>query len=353
MTSQDAIFILQELIRTPSISKDEKATADILEGALKKSGYVVHRKANNVWVKNKFFDQSKPSILLNSHHDTVKPNAGYTRDPFEPSIENGKLYGLGSNDAGGALVSLLATFLHFASKEIEYNLIFAATAEEEISGKQGIELIKPDLGHLDFAIVGEPTQMQMAVAEKGLMVLDCVAKGKAGHAARNEGKNALYMAMEDINWFKNFEFTKESEALGPVKMSVTQINAGSQHNVVPDRCEFVVDVRSTDVYSNKELLEQIRQNVKSDVHPRSTRLNPSGIDLDHPIVQSGRSLGLSTYGSPTLSDQALLDCPSLKIGPGDSARSHTADEFIYINEIEEGIELYKKLLSPLLNEKVS
>lgn len=349
MIYQEAITLLQELIKIPSFSKEENETAHLLEEFMKLKGCDVQRKGNNLWAKSKHFDRNRPSILLNSHHDTVKPNTGYTRDPFASAIEDGKLFGLGSNDAGGALVSLLAVFLHYAKEEYAYNLIFAATAEEEISGQSGIESIKSDFGEIDFALVGEPTQMEMAIAEKGLMVLDCVTYGRAGHAARNEGENALYLAMKDIEWFKSYQYKKVSDTLGPVKMSVTQINAGTQHNVVPDRCEFVVDVRSTEVYTNLELLRIIRSHVHAKVTPRSTRLNPSGISIDHPIIQSGIDLGLYTYGSPTLSDQALLDCPSLKIGPGDSARSHSANEFIYIKEIEEGIEIYKKLLYPLLN----
>lgn len=351
MTSQEAISLLQRLIAIPSLSKEEDKTADLILDHLKEQGYSTHRQGNNIWVKNQSYDPEKSTILLNSHHDTVKPNPRYKRDPFEGSIQDEKLYGLGSNDAGGALVSLLATFLYFNQFELDYNLIFAATAEEEISGKNGIESVKDKFGNIDFAIVGEPTLMQMAVAEKGLMVLDCKAHGKAGHAAREEGENAIYKALKDIEWFKNYQFEKVSDTLGPVKMSVTQASAGTQHNVVPDLCEFVVDVRSTDAYQNEEILEIIKQHVGCDVVPRSTRLNPSGISTDHPLVKSGSALGLEAYGSPTLSDQALLDCPSLKIGPGDSARSHTADEFVYVVEIEKGIEIYKQLLHPLLNPK--
>ncbi len=351
--SSQAISLLKQLIETPSLSREEDASAAILEKFFNENGVATHRMGNNVWAKNLHFDDSKPTILLNSHHDTVKPNAGYTNDPFAAIEKDRKLYGLGSNDAGGCLVSLITTFLHFHSQEgLQYNLILAATAEEEISGKDGIESLLKVLPAIDFGIVGEPTLMDMAIAEKGLMVLDCLAKGQSGHAAREEGDNAIYKAIKDIEWFKNYQFPKVSEMLGPVKMSVTMIDAGSQHNVVPDECRFVVDVRTTDAYSNQETLDIIKANVSSEVTPRSTRLNPSGIDINHPIVKAGSSLGRKTYGSPTLSDQALMPFPTLKIGPGDSARSHTADEFIYVNEIEEGIGLYIKLLSTVLAREV-
>ncbi|MDB5130427.1 MAG: dapE 2 [Mucilaginibacter sp.] len=347
--SQQAIELLKQLVATPSFSKKEEGTADLIEQFLKDNGVVTHRKINNIWARNEQFDPSKPTILLNSHHDTVKANSGYTRDPFDARIEDGKLYGLGSNDAGGCLVSLIAVFLYFYGKKgLNYNLCLAATAEEEISGLNGIELILSDLGRLDFAIVGEPTQMQLAIAERGLMVLDCVARGTSGHAARNEGENAIYKALPDIEWFRNFKFPIESEVFGPVKMSVTIINAGSQHNVVPATCAFTVDVRVTDAYRNEEVLDIIRTHVSCDVNPRSTRLKPSKIDKNHAIVQAGIALGRTTYGSPTTSDQALLDIPSLKIGPGDSARSHMADEFIYVEEIREGIDLYIRMLEKIV-----
>jgi len=347
--AQQAVQLLQQLIAIPSFSKEENITADLIESYFQKKGITMQRKLNNLWAWNKHFDPSKPTILLNSHHDTVKPNSGYTRNPYDAVIEDGKLYGLGSNDAGGCLVSLIHTFLYFYDKEnLKYNFCLATTAEEEISGANGLELIIPDLGKLDFGIVGEPTLMQLAIAEKGLMVLDCVTHGKAGHAAREEGDNAIYKALTDIEWFRSFKFPKESEVFGPVKMSVTIINAGSQHNVVPASCTFTVDVRVTDAYRNEEVLEIIRQHVKCDVTPRSIRLKPSKIDKDHPIVQAGIALGRTTYGSPTTSDQSLLDIPSLKVGPGDSARSHTADEFVYVDEIREGIELYIKMLESIV-----
>jgi acetylornithine deacetylase len=347
--AEEALKLLQQLIQTPSLSREEGKTAGLLEAFLKDKGVATHRKLNNIWAWNKYFDAAKPTILLNSHHDTVKPNPGYTRDPFEAKIEEDKLYGLGSNDAGGCLVSLISVFLYFYEKEgLKYNFCLAATAEEEISGIHGLEFILPDLGELDFAIVGEPTQMQLAIAERGLMVLDCVAHGRAGHAAREEGDNAIYKALPDIEWFRNYRFARESEAFGPVKMSVTVINAGSQHNVVPATCTFTVDVRVPDTYRNEEVLDLIKQHVKCDVTPRSLRLKPSKIEKSHPIVQAGIALGRTTYGSPTTSDQALLDIPSLKIGPGDSARSHMADEFVYIDEIGDGIALYIKMLESII-----
>ena len=344
---EDAFQLLKQMIAIPSFSKEEDKTADLIQAFLNERGITPSRRGNNLWVFNKYFDAAKPTILLNSHHDTVKPNKGYTKDPFNPEVsEDGKLYGLGSNDAGGCLVSLIATFRHFYDRQdLKYNFVLAATAEEENSGKGGLESIIPDLGECSFAIVGEPTQMHLAVAEKGLMVLDCHAKGKAGHAARNEGENALYKALKDIHWFKDYEFEKISPTLGPIKMSVTVINTGTQqHNVVPDLCSFVVDVRVTDAYTNEEVLEVIQQHVDCEVVPRSIRLKPSSIPMNHPIVKYGISLGRETYGSPTTSDQSLLNIPSLKCGPGDSARSHTADEFIYVNEIRDGIEMYIKLL---------
>lgn len=348
---QDSTNLLRDLIRIPSFSKEESQTADTIERFLQQRGVHTFRKMNNVWAYNKFFDAGKPTILLNSHHDTVKPNTGYTRNPFSPDIADGKLYGLGSNDAGGCLVSLIATFLHFYPQErLRYNFCIATTAEEEISGTNGIELVIPDLGPLDFAIVGEPTLMQLAVAERGLMVLDCTVYGKAGHAAREEGDNAIHKALKDIEWFTSYRFPKESEEFGPVKMSVTIIHAGSQHNVVPATCEFVVDIRVTDAYRNEEVLDIIRQHVSCEVKPRSVRLKPSSIPKDHPVVQAGLALGRTTYGSPTTSDQALLDIPSLKLGPGDSARSHMADEFIYLDEIDKGIGLYISILDRVVKD---
>lgn len=344
---EDAVKLLKELIATPSFSREEDATAAVLVRFLEERGVKPERHLNNVWALNKHFSPGKPSILLNSHHDTVKPNPQYTRDPFAPVVEDGKLFGLGSNDAGGCLVSLIAAFLHFYDAEnLPYNIVFAASAEEEISGVNGIESILAKLPPVDFAIVGEPTKTDLAVAEKGLMVLDCVAHGKAGHAARDEGENALYKAMDDINWFRTYRFPKVSDTLGPVKMSVTVIQTSNKaHNVVPAECSFVVDVRATDQYSLEEMLEIIRANVKCDVTPRSMRMRPSFIPKEHALVQAGLGLGKQLYGSPTTSDQALIPATSVKVGPGDSARSHTADEFIYLDEIRQGIDTYIRLLS--------
>lgn len=345
----DALDLLQRLIATPSFSREESETATILERFFSERSIEPKRVMNNVWVKNKHYSPSKPTILLNSHHDTVKPNLGYTRDPFNPEIINGKLFGLGSNDAGGPLVSLIATFLHYCERtDLKYNLILAATAEEEVSGANGIESIWPSLQPIEFAIVGEPTLCDMATAEKGLMVLDCVAKGKPGHAAREEGVNAIYEALPDIEWFRTYRFPKKSSTLGDMKMTVTIIQAGKQHNVIPSECHYTVDVRVTDAYTLEETLEIIKSNVKSQVTPRSLRMRPSGIADDHPLVMAAKKLGIRLYGSPTTSDQALIPVPSVKMGPGDSARSHSADEFIYVEEIRKGIARYIELLNEVV-----
>jgi acetylornithine deacetylase/succinyl-diaminopimelate desuccinylase-like protein len=345
-----AINLLEQLIAIPSFSKEEDKTAIVLEGFFKQQNVPSERKGNNVWVRNKHFNATLPTILLNSHHDTVRPNTAYTRDPFKAEIVDEKLYGLGSNDAGGPLVCLIAAFLHFyPAQNLKYNLIFAATAEEEISGTGGIESIWDLLPKIDFAIVGEPTLCNMAIAEKGLMVLDCIAKGRAGHAAREEGVNAIYEALEDIHWIRNFRFPKVSDTLGHIKMTVTIINAGRQHNVVPAECHFTIDVRVTEQYSLEEVLDIIKKHVKSEVTPRSLRMRSSGIDSDHPLVIAAKKLNLELYGSPTTSDQALIPVPSVKIGPGDSARSHTADEFIYIAEIVKGIDTYIALLDEVVH----
>ncbi len=346
---QDSLNLLERLITIPSFSKEEDRTAAVIEDFFQSHNISPNRSGNNIWVRNRNYNDRLPTILLNSHHDTVRPNTGYTRDPFKAEVIDGKLFGLGSNDAGGPLVSLIATFLnYYERKDLKYNLVLAATAEEEISGTGGIESIWQTLSPIDFAIVGEPTLCEMAVAEKGLMVLDCVAKGKSGHAAREEGVNAIYEALQDIEWIKNFEFEKVSPALGKVKMTVTVINAGRQHNVVPADCEYTIDVRVTDMYTLEEVLDIIKKNVKSSVKPRSLRMRSSGIAQDHPLILSSKKLGLRAYGSPTTSDQALIPVPSVKIGPGDSARSHSADEFIYVDEIKKGIETYIKLLDNVI-----
>lgn len=350
---QDAIVLLQKLIATPSLSREEENTATIIAGFFRERGMPFQQHLNNIWCVNKYFDTAKPTILLNSHHDTVKPNPQYTKDPFLPLIEDGKLYGLGSNDAGGCLVSLIMAFCQlYDRQDLQYNIIIAATAEEEISGKNGIESLLPFLPKIDLAIVGEPTLTNLAIAEKGLLVLDCTATGRAGHAAREEGENALYKAMQDIEWFRSYQFPKVSESLGPVKMSVTSIHTENKaHNVVPAICNFIVDIRVTDVYTHEEILETIQKHVQSEVKPRSMRLLSSQISKDHPLIRAGIALGKQTYGSPTTSDAALIPAPVLKCGPGDSARSHTADEFIYLEEIEEGIRTYIKLLEELTADR--
>ncbi|MBP8792031.1 MAG: M20 family metallo-hydrolase [Lutibacter sp.] len=347
--TQEAIALLKKMISTQSFSQEETGTALLIEQWFSSHNIKFEREKNNVWAVNKYFDASKKTILLNSHHDTVKPNKGYTKDPLNPEVSEGKLYGLGSNDAGGCLVSLLATFTYFYERtDLKYNFVIVASAEEENSGPNGLNSMLKTIPEIDFAIVGEPTLMQLAIAEKGLMVLNCEAHGTAGHAAHGIVDNAIYNAIEDINWFQTYQFPKVSDTLGKVKMTVTQIEAGNQHNVIPSNCKYVVDVRVTDAYSNQEVFEIIQSNVKSVVCPRSVRLNSSSIPKEHPIVQAGIKLGRETYGSPTLSDQAVLSCASLKLGPGQSLRSHTADEFIYINEIEEGVDLYIKILEEII-----
>lgn len=342
----DTVELLMNMIRIPSASREEKDAADYMERWMKGNGFEARRLGNNLWMESGPAD-GRPTILLNAHIDTVKPASGYTRDPFTPEIEDGCLYGLGSNDDGGSLVALLETYSRLIQKEQPYRLIFSATAEEEVSGKGGLDLILPELGRIDFGVMGEPTGMRMAVAERGLMVLDCTAYGKSGHAARNEGVNAIYKAIEDIQWFKSHSFDRVSDFLGAVKMSVTQINAGTQHNVVPDKCTFVVDVRPNGMYTNPELLELIKSSVSCEVKERSTRIGSSHLPMDHPAVVRGLSLGLEPFGSPTTSNQALCHFPTLKIGPGDSARSHSADEYIRLDEIANGIETYVALLDGL------
>lgn len=344
----EAIDLLKGMIAVPSFSRDECAVADFLETQWKKAGYRVNRKGNNVWIVSPYYQEEKPVLLLNSHIDTVKPSAGWTRDPFAPySGDDEKLYGLGSNDAGASVVSLYAAFRTLSETEQPYNLIFLASCEEEVSGKNGLESVLPELPPIAFAVVGEPTGMQPAVAEKGLMVLDCTATGQSGHAARNEGVNAIMQAMPDIEWFNSYVFPLQSDFLGPVKMSVTMIQAGTQHNVVPDRCDFTVDVRTNEFYKNEVLFEEIKKNVRCEVKARSFRLNSSRTEPEHPFVQRCLLLGMTPFGSPTLSDQALMPFSSVKIGPGQSARSHSADEYIRPMEIREAIDTYVRLLRGL------
>ena len=343
----DTIGLLSSLIRIPSISREERAACDRMQEWLSSNGFQdVHRVGNNLWMESEP-PCEKPTLLLNAHIDTVKPSHGYTRDPYKAEVIDGKLYGLGSNDDGGSLVALLEAYSILSSKPQPYRLVYAATAEEEVCGKGGFDLFLSEVGKIDFGVIGEPTGMNMAVAEKGLMVLDCVARGKSGHAARNEGVNAIYEALEDIGWFRTYQFPKVSEYLGPVKMSVTMISAGTQHNVVPDECRFVVDVRPNGMYSNQELLALIKEEVSCEVKERSTRIGSSHLPVSHPVVRRGLSLGLQPFGSPTTSNQALCSFPTLKIGPGDSSRSHGPDEYITLDEIATGVDLYVKLLDDL------
>lgn len=346
-SAQEATSFLKELISIQSYSGDENKTSDLISEFFKDKGFQPERKINNVWVWARKKDENKPTLLLNSHHDTVKATSKWTKDPFSPIIEGDKLYGLGSNDAGGALVSLMFTFIELSKKDLPYNLVFLASAEEETSGKKGVPIVLDELGEVDLAIVGEPTEMSLAVAERGLIVLDCVAHGQGGHAARGEGENAIYKALKDIDWFQNYSFDKVSEVLGGINMTVTQIEAGTQHNVVPDECRFVVDVRPNEHYSNEEIVDIIKQNVECEVKPRSLNLKASGINLKHPIVEKAEKLGIQAFGSQTMSDQVHMPFNSVKIGPGNTHRSHTADEFIYLSEIEDGIEKYIKLLEGL------
>lgn len=348
--TQQAINLLERLIETQSYSAEEHKTATLIEQWFDLQKIKFLRYQNNVWAVNKYFDEEKPTLLLNSHHDTVKPNSGYTKDPFTAIIEDGKLYGLGSNDAGGCLVSLLATFAYFYQiPDLLYNVVIVASAEEESSGPNGLNSTLAVIPKIDVAIVGEPTLMNLAVAEKGLVVFDAMVKGTPSHAAHPNDNNAIYNTIPVLEWFKSYKFEKESALLGKVKMTVTQINAGKQHNAVPAHVDLVIDVRVNDCYTNQEIVDILQKEAPCEtIMPRSIRLNSSSISVEHPLVQAGLSLGRTTYGSPTLSDQAVLHCPSLKLGPGDSTRSHSADEFIYIHEIEEGIRLYIQLLEKVL-----
>ena len=341
---KDAVGLLSQLIATPSTSRNEKDAADIMEKALRGYGFTPYREVNNVWAINPHFDEHKPTLLLNAHIDTVKPVDSWKRDPFAPTIEGDTLYGLGSNDCGGGLCSLLQTFRMLTEKTQNYNLIYLASAEEEVSGKDGISRALPLLPKIDLAIVGEPTGMQPAVAEKGLMVLDVIAHGKSGHAARNEGVNAIYEALDDMRWIRDYEFEKVSPFLGPTKMTLTVVNAGTQHNVIPDKCTMLVDIRTNEFYDNEEVYHFICQHVKSEVKAHSFRLKSSRIDPEHPLIKKCVAMGMKPFGSPTLSDQALMPFPSFKLGPGESSRSHSADEFIRISEIADAIAKYKELL---------
>lgn len=355
MTAKEAIALLQRLIATPSLSGNESDTADILVAELAARGVTVRRHHNNVWTISEGFDKNKPTLMLNSHQDTVKPSPNYTRNPFDSTITDGKIYGLGSNDAGASLVSLIATFCNnYDTSALPFNLLLALTAEEENMGERGMRAFLPHLKNegieVDMVLVGEPTSMQPAIGERGLVVLDCVAHGKSGHAARNEGENALYKAISDIEKLRNFRFEKVSELLGDIKITVTQISAGTQHNIVPDECRFVVDIRTTDAYSNEEVVEFLQNAVECDAKPRSTRVRASAIALSHPLVEAAMAIGREPFISPTTSDRAIMQgLPALKMGVGKSSRSHTADEFVLVREIEEGIAIYQKLLNELSN----
>ena len=340
----DAVELLKKLIATPSVSRNEKDAADIMEQTIRSYGFEPQREANNIWIIDPHYDESRPTLLLNAHIDTVKPVASWTRDPFSPDVEDGVLYGLGSNDCGGGLCSLLQIFRMLTEKPQHYNLIYLASAEEEVSGKDGITRALPLLPHIDLAIVGEPTGMNPAVAEKGLMVLDVIAHGKSGHAARNEGVNAIYEALDDMRWIRDYKFEKVSEFLGPTKMTLTVVNAGTQHNVIPDKCTMLVDIRTNEFYDNEEVFEFIRQHLKSEVKAHSFRLKSSRIDPEHPLIKKCVAMGMKPFGSPTLSDQALMHFPSFKLGPGESSRSHSADEFIKISEISDAVAKYRELL---------
>jgi acetylornithine deacetylase len=345
-----AIALLKQLIETQSFSSEEDHTALLIENWFTTYQIPFKRQKNNVWATNKYFDDSKPTLLLNSHHDTVKPNNVYTKDPLKAIVEDGKLYGLGSNDAGGCLVSLMATFTHFYTKKnSNYNLVIVASAEEESSGPDGLNSMLSIIPKVDVAIIGEPTLMQLAIAEKGLVVFDATIKGTASHAAHPNTDNAIYNTINVLQWFQDFKFEKTSPVLGDVKMTVTQINAGKQHNAIPSEVDLVIDVRVNDKYSNQEISDILtKKSPCTSIRARSLRLNSSTIPKYHDLVKAGIELGRETYGSPTLSDQSVLTCPSLKLGPGDSTRSHTADEFIYIAEIEEGIGIYIELLNKVL-----
>ncbi|MFI3317752.1 MAG: M20 family metallo-hydrolase [Rikenellaceae bacterium] len=342
--------LLRRLIATPSTSREESATADIIASWLEERGISTKRLGNNVIAYSEGFDpDARPTLLLNSHHDTVKPSPSYTRNPYEPTIEDGKLYGLGSNDAGGSVVGLISLFHHYHKQTLPFNLLLAITAEEEVMGEGGIRSLGEELNMVDMALVGEPTLMQAAIGERGLVVLDCIARGKSGHAARGEGINALYKAVEDITKLRNFRFERCSKILGEINIATTMIEAGTQHNVVPDSCHFVVDLRTTDAYTNEQVVEILAAELESEIKPRSTRIRASALDESHPLLCAARKMGAESYISPTTSDMALMSYPSLKMGIGDSARSHTADEYLYVAELEEGVKKYKEFIKQLIN----
>ena len=347
---EQALNLLKQLVATPSLSREEAGTAALIENFITGHGLTPQRKFNNLWLRNNYYSEHKPTLLLNSHHDTVKPNNGWTMDPFQAVIKDGKLFGLGCNDAGASLVSLLATFIYFHDRrDMKYNIVFSATGEEESSGKNGIRSILADIGKIDFALVGEPTGMQLSVAEKGLLVLRCKANGISGHAARDVGRNAILAAFKDIQWFSTFQFPIISEMLGPVKMTVTMIEGGIQHNVIPDSCQFTVDIRTTDCYSSDEILAMIRKNISSEIVTCSLNLRASYAPGDHEFVNCARQLGIPTFGSPTLSDRTFIEAPSVKIGPGRSERSHTADEYVFLAEVEQGIDTYIRLIDKFVS----
>lgn len=343
----EAVCLLEQMVSIPSVSREEENVAGLLEIFMQQKQLNPCRDGHNVWCTAPSYSPAKPTLLLNAHIDTVRPSASWTKEPFRATRDGEKIYGLGTNDDGASVVSLLQAFIELSRREQPYNLIFLASCEEEVSGRNGIERVLPQLPPIDVALVGEPTGMQPAIAEKGLMVLDVTAYGKSGHAAREEGENAIYKALKDLDWFRTYRFPKSSPLLGNVKMSVTIINAGTQHNVVPDKCVFTVDIRSNEFYSNEEIYRTVCEHTSCEVKARSFRLNSSRIDSAHPLVERAKALGRTPFGSPTLSDQALMYFPSLKMGPGDSARSHTADEYITIPEIREAIQMYIRILDGL------
>lgn len=343
--TREAVGLLSRLIATPSVSRDERRAADLIEQYLADSGLQPQREGHNVWAVAPRHDGRRPTLLLNAHLDTVKPVDSWTRDPFEPTLDGDRLYGLGSNDCGGGLTALLMAFRALAEADTPYNLVYLASAEEEVSGRDGFSRALPLLPHIDVAIVGEPTGMQPATAEKGLMVIDATAHGKSGHAARNEGVNAIYEALDDLLWLREHRFERVSSLLGPTKATATVVSSGTQHNVVPDRCDFVIDVRTNELYSNQEVFDILSRHLCSELKARSFRLGSSSIAETHPLVVKCKEMGMRPFGSPTLSDQALMPWPSLKLGPGQSARSHSADEFVCVSEISHAIRTYLQLIA--------